>query len=604
MTLQEYLENNFSKEKFNVSSIGKNMPIELKKELIVKTDYLPSNSKLSQRMYEILYPGNYKKCKDGLYKPFKTFKDGYRTYCKNNCTCMREDQSIKISNYQNSLSEEERKEQLKKSKQTCMENWGTDSHMKSKNFIEKLKKDNLEKYGVEFRISTPEVQSKIKETNKKKYNVEYPFQDKSILNKSMEKSKDSHGGVFLKKAKEKYKEKTGYDSCFQDPKWQEKNKNKRLKETGSISPLGNNSVKKKMKEKELAKYGVDHHTKRHWPKKLFEIMSNIELLEKEILDCGSVEIFSKKYNIHNSTVYRKLENSTITKVKSLVEKSIEDFLKELDIPYIKNCRSVIKNLELDFYIPSKKIALEYDSFYYHSEDHPNITSKNYHEIKTNKCEELGIQLIHIFQDEWFDRQDIVKSKIKNLLGLSPRGVGARKLSIRDIDNNTASLFLEKYHLQGKTTGTSIDIGAYYNDELVAVMSFGKHTKYDYDLKRFSVNDKNYPGVASKLIKYFIKKYNPSSIISFADRRWSKGKIYDTLGFTNLGNIGIDYSYIKHNDRYHKFNFRRSKLLKLLDLEDKKQTEKELAKLYGLSRIWDSGKIKFVLDGDNIKKYKD
>lgn len=601
--LYDYLYNKINTPKFSISSIGKCLPDDLKKELLERTQHLPINSNLSQRIFDIINPNSYNKCQNGNYRPFKTFKDGYRKYCKNNCTCMRIDQSIKISNHQNSISEEERKKRIQKQKETSMKNYGTDHHMKNKDFLEKMKKDNLEKYGVEFLIENSEVQNKIKQSNLEKYGVEYPLQNKDILNKALEKSKEANGGEYLKKAREEYKRKTGYDSCFQDPKWQDKIKISRFNTTGSKSPIGNDSTKKSMRKKELDLYNVDHHTKRHWSKELFEIMSNNSLLEKEILACGSVEIFSKKYNIHNTTVYRKLENSSITKVKSLVEKSIEDFLKELDISYIKNCRSIIKNLELDFYIPSKKIAIEYDSFYYHNEEHPNISNKNYHELKTDKCEELGIQLIHIFQDEWFDRQDIVKSKIKNLLGLSVRGVGARKLTIKDIDNSTASLFLDKYHLQGKTTGTSIDIGAYYDNELVAVMSFGKHTKYDYDLKRFSVNDKNYPGVASKLIKYFIKKYNPSSIISFADRRWSKGKIYDTLGFTNLGNIGIDYSYIKNNKRYHKFNFRRSKLLKLLDIDDKKQTEKELAKLYGLLRIWDSGKIKFVLDGDNLKKYK-
>lgn len=603
MTLIEYLQNKFSQPKYNVSSIGKHMPIELKKELIEKTNYLPKEVKLSQRMYEFLYPGNYTKCKDGYYKPFNTFEKGYRTYCKNNCSCMKEDQSKKISKYQSNLTPSEREKQKQKHSLTSITNWGEDSHMKSQKFIEKQKKHNLEKYGVEYNILRPEIQKKIKNTNKEKYGVDYPLQNKDINSKALESSKLSHGGEYLKKAKEAYKNKNGYDSCFQDSKWQEQNREKRMNTTGSSSPVGSKKIKDNMKQKEYELYGVDHHTKRHWSPELYSLMNDISLLEKEILSVGSVEEFSKKYNVNNTTVYRKLENSDIIKSKSIVEDSIETFIKTLGVKYIKNDRKILKNKELDFYFPDYNIAIEYDSFHYHNENHPNMTCTSYHKQKTDECANLEIQLIHIFQDEWFEKQDIVKSKIKNLLGISDRGVGARKLNIKEISNSEAVVFLEKYHLQGKTSGTSINIGAYDGDELVSIMSFGKHTKFDYDLKRYSCNFKTYPGIASKLLTFFIRKYDPKSIISFADRRWSTGKIYDTLGFKNMGEIGIDYSYIKGTSRYHKFNFRRSKLLKLLNLEDKKQTEKELAKLYNLKRIWDSGKIKFVLDNENIKKYK-
>jgi hypothetical protein len=41
--------------------------------------------------------------------------------------------------------------------------------------------------------------------------------------------------------------------------------------------------------------------------------------------------------------------------------------------------------------------------------------KNYHLNKTNLCNEKNIRLIHIFEDEWYNKKEIVKSKLTHIL---------------------------------------------------------------------------------------------------------------------------------------------------------------------------------------------
>jgi hypothetical protein len=50
------------------------------------------------------------------------------------------------------------------------------------------------------------------------------------------------------------------------------------------------------------------------------------------------------------------------------------------------------------------------------------------------------------------------------------------------------------------------------------------------------------GGESKLLNYFIKKYEPSEILTYVDRSWSKGNLYSKLGFDLIGKTKPNYTY--------------------------------------------------------------
>lgn len=293
---------------------------------------------------------------------------------------------------------------------------------------------------------------------------------------------------------------------------------------------------------------------------------------------------------------------------SKAEESILEYIKSLGFDADKS-RKLLSGGEIDVYIPSKEIAIEYDGCHWHTEWFGGKDS-SYHINKTIRCEDNGVRLIHIFEDEWETKNSLVKSKLKHILGVAStsKKVYARKCSIRMITSSEADEFLDRNHIQGRKNAT-VYYGAICDDELIGVMLFNKTDHDDvWELSRFACNI-NYtcPGVAGKLLKHFIRKYNPKSIKSFADRRWTKhgtGNLYEKLGFKFDGYTKPDYRYYnQHIDRYarvHKFNFRKNILSHKygfsLDM-----TETEMAKSLGYDRIWDCGLIRYLWIRENNKE---
>ena len=280
------------------------------------------------------------------------------------------------------------------------------------------------------------------------------------------------------------------------------------------------------------------------------------------------------------------------------QKNIYEFITTILIDgYIMNdTRKIIPPLELDIYIPSHKLAIEYNGVYWHSEEYkPN----DYHLNKTIECEKQGIQLIHIFEDEWLFKQDIVKSRLQNILGLTPNKIYARKCEMRETSSRQSKEFLNENHIQGNVN-SKIKLGLYYNDELVSLMTFGslrkvlgnKHNDDSYELLRFC-NKLNTTiiGGADKLFKYFIKTYKPIEIISYADRRWSQGNLYEKLGFKFIHNSKPNYFYIINKKREYRFKYRKDVLVK--EGYDSSKSERQIMLDRGINRIYDCGNKKYV-----------
>ena len=264
---------------------------------------------------------------------------------------------------------------------------------------------------------------------------------------------------------------------------------------------------------------------------------------------------------------------------------------------IHNDRKTLNGKEIDILLPEYNIGIEFDGLRWHSEVY--LKDRYYHINKSIYAHRNGVMLIHIFEDEWTNNKDIVINKIKHLLNKNDKKekIFARKCEIKEINNETAKDFLNKNHIQGFASST-IYIGCFYKNEIVGVMSFLCENDNHWNLNRFST-DINYIccGIGGKLLKYFIRKYNPVTIKSFADRRWTFNdgeNIYNKLGFSFINEIKPDYKYVSRTnptERIHKFNFRKKTLNKRYNLP-LSMTELEMAKELGYDRIWDCGLLKY------------
>lgn len=276
------------------------------------------------------------------------------------------------------------------------------------------------------------------------------------------------------------------------------------------------------------------------------------------------------------------------------EKDLVAILKDMNIDLIENDREIIAPYELDILIPSKKLAIEYCGLYWHSELFGK--DKTYHENKLDMCEENGIRLITVFEDEWELNKDIVISRLKVILGISNTTIYARKCKIKEITTQEAKYFCNENHLQGYGSGAAIKLGAFYKGCLVSVMTFSKlsiskgakTTTGRCELHRFcSKIGYRVVGIASKLLKYFERNYKFKEIISYADRRWSDGNVYNKLGFSLVHKTKPNYWYFNGTKkRIHRFSKR-----KMPD-EPKYVSEWQLRKSAGWNRIWDCGNLKF------------
>ena len=298
-------------------------------------------------------------------------------------------------------------------------------------------------------------------------------------------------------------------------------------------------------------------------------------------------------NVHSKSYYSSGCPKCLNRTSS-AEKDITSFLPES----LSNCRNVIPPYELDIYLPKNKIAIEYNGLYWHTEE--SGRGKWYHHNKWKMCADKGIQLITIWEDDWNRNPELVKRMLLNKLGISEElTVFARKTTIVPITKEQSRPFLEENHIQG-ISRASVHLGMYYMDNLVAVMLLTRIGS-EWTLDRYATSC-NVPGGHSKMLEYFKNNYEWTKIKTFADLCISDGDLYEKTGWIRDAVLDPDYCYIYRGIRVHKFNFRLSRFRNDPNLlwEDG-LSEKELAKLNGLHKVWDCGKLRYVLENDNVKR---
>lgn len=400
----------------------------------------------------------------------------------------------------------------------------------TKEHVEKIKKTTRERYGVESVFCLPKVKQKAKQACLDKYGCECPFGNRQVF----------------EKARQTCREKFGVDYYCQSQEWKDKK--------------GDNYV-----------YHMQEHITH------FEDY-NEDFIRKHFIRDGVyyiteyMEYFNKSYTgaIHHKHVMGITETNNINHA-TIIETELRDFIKQ-HAEVIEHDRVLVKPKEIDLVIPSIKLGIEYNGLFWHSEQQGKAC--NYHVDKTDKCEEQGYQLLHIFENEDIE---IWKSIIANKLGLSQR-IFARKTELRELEYSDIKEFLNENHVQGESK-SSINYGLFFNNELVQVMTFAKprfNKNYDYELIRLCTKKfTSVIGGASKLFKYFVTKHKGASIISYANRRFSKGNIYKALGFELKEVTKPNYFYSKHGEVYSRYQTQKHKLHELLgDGYDKDLTERE------------------------------
>lgn len=313
--------------------------------------------------------------------------------------------------------------------------------------------------------------------------------------------------------------------------------------------------------------------------------------------CNNVDIiayYTAKWRLtHFNTTCSVCSN---LKYGSKFQTQVFDFVKDF-VSCKQNIRLLdINKQEVDIYCEDKSIAFECNGLYWHSAEHFQSNGKEHNRdfIKYELFKQHGVRIFSIMEDEWIHKQDIVKSRIKNIIGLTTNKIYARNCVVQPIDRKLAKDFIDANHIQGYH-GCSISYGLFNNDNLVSVMTFTssnitRKLKNTWEISRFcSLLNTNVAGAAGKLFSRFVKDEQPDLVVSYADTRWSDGNLYKQLGFTFEYQTPCNYWYVdkKNTKRIHRFNLRKR------SDEPKDMTEFELRMEQGYLKIYDYGSSKWV-----------
>ncbi len=519
-------------------------------------------------------------CECGEKKKFNTFVLGYRQCCilGNDCTFT---QKRRRSNYE----------------KTMLQKYGTLSPDVSQ---EKRKQTILEKYGVEHAAQSKQARLKLSQARKNRSDEEQA----NIIKKTKQTMKERYGvehHMQLETQKQKL-QKTNlakYGVCF--PLQAEKIKEKQKKTIAEQSKEKKEKALKRQKLTFVEKYGVDAASKIPVPVETLEILSSQEKFVNFVKNKTREQVL-EELNIANHTLYLYAKKycaaSYFSKpLISKFEKEVIDFVKSIYSKTIQiGDRNILDGQEIDIYLPESKIGVECSGLYWHSEISAGRTEK-YHSNKFQLCKNYGIKLITLFEDEWNFKNQQVKNRIKHLLGST--SIYARNCTIKEISANLANDFVNEHHSQG-VSSTPINLGLFYNDELYAVMTFGTPRyakKYQFELVRFCSKNQVL-GAASKLFKFFVKKYNPNKVVTYSDNSWGLGSVYEKMGFQKNSDT-VGYWYTDYKKRYNRLNFQKHKIKHLVEKADQK-TEWQIMQELGYDRIWDCGQVTWVYDINSNK----
>ena len=275
--------------------------------------------------------------------------------------------------------------------------------------------------------------------------------------------------------------------------------------------------------------------------------------------------------------------------QSAGELQIRELIASLGIEFEANNRSVIGQ-ELDIWIPSKNVAIEFNGIWYHSEMNK---SKEANSEKWRLCKEKGIQLVTVWEDDWNDesKRMILTDIIKSKLGICSR-VFARKCKLEKIDLRAASLFFESAHYQGKCL-SKFQYALEHEDEIVAMMTFGKSRFNEdaFELIRYACKPGTIViGGAERLFKAFVEDVNPSTVVSYANCDYSNGLMYRRIGFEEKG-WTLDYWWCKDGKKHSRYQFMKQHLKKMWP--DSKGSEDDIMHEHGFYKLYGTGNLKMV-----------
>lgn len=279
--------------------------------------------------------------------------------------------------------------------------------------------------------------------------------------------------------------------------------------------------------------------------------------------------------------------------------------------------------ELDIVVPDHHLAIEFNDIFSHSEQavfekHAKPRPHSYHAHKTREASSQGYQLVHVWEDDWLHRRDLVLRALAHRLHavdrlpdvlpdinpLAYQRLYARNLTARRVHGGVARRFWQDNHLQGPVHCT-INVGLYDSDGVLrALLGIGRKNHGSrvslpdgtWDIQRYATLGVIVGGF-TKLLAHAETLVPVDTWTSWSDNDISDGGMYQAAGFTVDKRQAPSYSYVGRKtkwERVHRSTYTKQRFINDPDLMYQSgQTEHEAALTNKLYRIYDAGKTRWV-----------
>lgn len=501
--------------------------------------------------------------RSGRNRRLLSFQKGLLKFCGNQsvCVCNRENFDSAVAS-----RDEVTKEKIKK----------------------KRAKTNLKKYGHEFASQAEDIKDRAAATCLLKYGTKSPTQNPEILNKVKSTCLNNHGVEFpqqkweiLEKSNQTFMNKYGVTRPAKDPEVRQQAMKTMLEKYNVTNSMKVPEIAEKVRiANKLARYEAMLSFRTGFtPLFTGEIYAKSEKDQKLPWKCNScsLEFGSSIYNVRCPTCNPQNE--------SWGETVIRKFLEENNIEYHQHDRKTIVPYELDFYIPSKQLAIEFNGIYWHSEI--ILDDKMYHQNKFLRCKNKNIRLIQIFENDLMHKTDIVIDRLTHILGLKKNKLGARNCVLRKSTNNEVKNFFNNNHLQSNRPTNNVWV-LENKGEIVAALSMAKSRfskLAEWEILRFAVlKDYTVTGALGRLFNQAVKDLNAQTVVTYSNLNWGVGQAYKNIGFEFQNYSDPAAWYFQNLDNvYSRMKFQKHKLDNPQGL-----SESEWARQNGYNRFWDSG----------------
>jgi hypothetical protein len=287
------------------------------------------------------------------------------------------------------------------------------------------------------------------------------------------------------------------------------------------------------------------------------------------------------------------------------EQELYDFISSFGLTVEKANRKVLGNRkEVDLYVPELKLAVEFNGIYWHNE---NWKGEVYHYEKWAAAKTAGIQLIHVWEDDWYDRKDIILRLLTARLGVTDQlptlypeltqgltAVDTIDLNVVVIDADKCEQFMTTNHLHGfEPRGQHVGLED-VDGVLRAVLTVSKHESDTLQVERYAAAGE-VTGGFERLLSHAMNETGVSTVVADVDHAFDDGKWLEAAGFEPVQEFEPDYMYVVAMKRVPKTMFTPEYFQNHSRyVWEEGFSSRELADKNRVPRIWDAGHTRYQL----------